>query len=99
MKIYINLGIAYLKQGFFNIRQPYQHLIAGDNEEINIQLGSNGETIKGKINRTANRNGTPRIMAGMTYTTWVNKSYELNDQMRVEIISPNSLVLLTKSGI
>ena len=99
MNIYVTLGNTYLNQGFFNIRQPYQHLIANGNEQIQIQLGTDGKIITGKINRSANTNGTPRIMAGTAFKTWVNEHYELNEQMKVQIKSPNSLVLHTKSTI
>jgi len=99
MNSYVTLGNAYHNQGFFNIRQPYQHLIANGDEHIQIQLGADGNIIIGKINRSANANGTPRIMAGTAFKTWVNEHYELNEQMKVQIKSPNSLLLHNKSAI
>ena len=61
--IEINLVKAYYNQGFFNIRVRYNHLIAENDEEISVQL-ENKIFITAKVNRTANRNGTPRIMCG-----------------------------------
>lgn len=96
MIIDIKLGTAYYYQGFFNIRHAYTHLIAEDEEPINIQLGANDEKIQGFINRTANNNKTPRIMAGVPYRQWVQANFMLEDTMKVEIVSPNKIILYAK---
>lgn len=85
----ISLGEAFYNQGFFNIGREYSHLIGADNAAIDIQLGSNADkTIQGYINRTANRNGTPRIMGGKELRDWVKNNFKPNDTLNVDIISP-----------
>ncbi|HVY76283.1 MAG TPA: GIY-YIG nuclease family protein [Puia sp.] len=90
----ISLGQAYYNQGFFNVGLEYSDLIGADNEIIDIQLGANSDaTIQGYINRTANRNGTPRIMGGKELRNWIQNNFKLNDTMKVDIISPIAIRL------
>ena len=86
--IAIKLGIAYYNQGFFNISQQYSEKIGADKAILNLQLGNDSTNIiEGYINRTANTNGTPRIMGGKTLTDWIQKNYEQNDIMKVDILT------------
>lgn len=90
--IEISLGQTYYNQGFFNIVKDHSHLIGADNTSIDIQLGKNAEkTIQGYINRTANRNGTPRIMGGSGLRHWFQNNFRINGNMKVDIISPNAI--------
>ena len=85
----ISLGQAYYNQGFFNIGVEFSPMIGPDNATIDIQLGSNADkTIQGYINRTANRNGTPRIMGGKELKKWIKSNFKPNDILKVDIISP-----------
>jgi len=87
--INILLGQAYYNQGFFNVGREFSELFGADNATIDIQLGSSGDTtIQGYINRTANKNGTPRIMGGKELRNWVKNNFHPNDTMVVDIISP-----------
>jgi hypothetical protein len=87
--INILLGQAYYNQGFFNIVREYSEMFGADKATIDIQLGSSGDsTIQGYINRTANSNGTPRIMGGKELRNWVKSNFKPNDTMMVDIISP-----------
>lgn len=87
--INILLGQAYYNQGFFNVGRDHSEMFGSDNATIDIQLGTNGEaTIQGYINRTANKNGTPRIMGGKELRIWIKNNFKPNDTMKVDIISP-----------
>jgi hypothetical protein len=93
----VTLGQAYYNQGFFNIRQQFSELIGTDKSTIEIQLGSNTDkVIQGYINRTANNNGTPRIMGGTELRNWIKKNFKQNDTIKIDIISPVSLRLQDK---
>lgn len=84
----IFLGQAYYNQGFFNVVREYSELFGADNSAIEIQLGENGETtIQGYINRTANKNGTPRIMGGKEFRNWIKDHFKFNDIMKVDVLS------------
>jgi hypothetical protein len=85
----IQLGKAYYKQGFFNVGVQYSELFGADKSAIEIQLGSSaGIVILGYINRTANNNGTPRIMGGKDLRDWIQNNFKLKDTMTVDVISP-----------
>ncbi len=93
----ITLGKAYYNQGFFNISQHNSDKFGPDKAKINIQLGDNPEKIiSGYINRTANQNGTPRIMGGIALTEWIKKNYKQNDILKIDIISEVSIKLNEK---
>lgn len=93
----IELGQTYYNQGFFNIGTEYKDKIGVDRENIQIQLGEDPQnTVIGYINRTANENGTARIMIGTKYTTWVQKNYNQGDNLKINIISPTYIKLNKK---
>lgn len=85
----ILLGQAYYNQGFFNVGREHSEMFGANNTTIDIQLGSGGDpTIQGYINRTANKNGTPRIIGGIELRNWIKNNFKPNDTMKVDIISP-----------
>jgi hypothetical protein len=93
-KFNIIIGQAYYYQGFFNVGVKNSSFFGEHGERIRIQLGNNSNSITiGKINRTANNNGTPRIMAGGEYKNWIQKNFRLGDIFKVEIISPGIIQL------
>jgi len=97
MMLYIKLAKANFTNGyFFNLGMAYTNLIAGNGDQIKIQLGFGGEMYEVRINRKDNPNQTPRIMAGKKYKYWVHANYNLGDQMKVQIVSINFLILLAK---
>jgi len=94
LKFEITLGEAYYNQGFFNISQEYSDLIGPDNTSIDLDLGKDAEdTIQGYINRTANKNGSPRIMGGKNLRTWIHRNFSLGEILEVGIISPIAIRL------
>ena len=66
-------------------------LFGEHDSKITIELGDKAKTIEGRINRTANKNKTPRIMAG---ETWVHKNYKEGDTLTVTVIN-NTTIRLT----
>lgn len=85
----ISLGKAYYNMGFFNVKQAYSEMFGADKSIIEIQLGENPEnTIKAYINRTAQQNGTPRIMGGKTLADWIKSNFKLNEILIVDILTP-----------
>ena len=93
----VKLGEAYYYQGFFNVKRKYSEKFGADKAIIEIQLGNDADNIiKGYINRTANGNGTPRIMGGKTLTDWIQKSYKEGDTFTVEILTSVSIKLNEK---
>lgn len=88
----ITLGDTYYNQGFFNVSREYESYFGPHGSAIDIQLGHNGEqTIRGIINRTANANGTPRIMGYVDLRNWIRANFEPGQIMQVSVISPQSI--------
>ncbi len=82
------LGQAYYNQGFFNVAQEYASLFGPDKAAIEILLGKNtNKAVHGYINRTANKNGTPRIMGGQELKHWIQENYRFNDVVKVDVLS------------
>ena len=95
--IEVKLGKAYYNQGFFNISQKYSDNFGADKALIKIQLGDNSKNIiQGYINRTANNNGTPRIMGGKTLSDWIQNNYKQGDNLKVDILTNVSIRLNEK---
>ena len=92
----VKLGQAYFNKGFFNVNQEYSELFGIANQVIQIHLVATGQTdlIFGYVNRTANPNGSPRIMAGKDLTSWIQNNYKLGDIMKVEVIDDISIRIL-----
>ena len=91
------LGQAYYNQGFINIRKFYSPNIGADKSPIIIQLGNEPDnTINGYINRTANPNGTPRIMGGQKLTSWIHNNFEYGELLYVQIIDSTFIKLFKK---
>jgi hypothetical protein len=62
----------------------------------NVELGDKNNVIVGKINRTANNNGTPRIVMGTQYKEWVQQAFKQWEFMNVKIINPNLCIFIRK---
>jgi hypothetical protein len=93
----VKLGIAYYNQGFFNVSKKYSEYFGADKSLIEIQLGEKSNNfIQGYINRTANNNGTPRIMGGKTLSDWIQKNYKQNEILKVDILTNVSIRLNEK---
>ena len=85
----VRLGVTYYEGGFFNVSVNYEHLFATDGQPITIHFGNNIWT--DSINRTANRNGTPRIFGRNLLRDWFQANFKLNDMITVEVINQNSI--------
>lgn len=89
----VTLHTTYYQQGFFNVRAAHQALFGGDGEPLEIFVAGEPEPITGMINRTANTNGTPRIMGGRHLRDWFYGSTKEKGQIYVEVMTPNSIHL------
>lgn len=92
-KFRIKLGEAYYNQGFFNLTRKYDKYIGEDGCIIEICFSDTDEILRAKINRTANLNGTARIMGGKRLKNWIRSRYVEGDVIEVEIISKHSIRL------
>lgn len=90
----IVLHPTYYKKGFFNIVKDYSALFATNNVPIEINLhGKESYRMYGYINRTANKNGTPRIMGGKSLSVWIQNNFKQGEIMKLEVLTPVSIRL------
>jgi len=88
----IDLGKTYYRQGFFNVPAEYDHLLGSDGEAIEIHVGRMAPII-GTINRTAQRNGTARVMGRAALRSYFQATFNPGDQLTVLIESPRKIRL------
>jgi len=88
---------TYYQSGFFNITVDFNRYIGNHQEIIKLQLGNSGKVLKGRIDRRANKNGTPRIHGGSDLRNWFQSIYNIGDTIEIYILSPVSLKIGNKS--
>jgi len=84
---------TYYNSGFFNISVKYEKYFGSNNEDIEILCENNPKSIIGKINRTANKNETPRIMGGKDLRCWFKENSQEMGEIEVEIMNKNKICL------
>lgn len=84
---------TYSRTGFFNVGVAAQALLGADGEVIEIFCGEASAPLLGTINRTANRNGTPRIMGGTGLRDWFEVAASPLDVVTVDVLSPTAIRL------
>ncbi|HVZ46272.1 MAG TPA: GIY-YIG nuclease family protein [Ramlibacter sp.] len=89
---------TYRRTGFFNVAVADQMWIGADGEQIELFLGRGSmDPVLGTINRTANRNRTPRIMGGPSVRKWFDENVPTEGTVQVEAYSPTSIRLLSSA--
>ena len=81
----VTVGQTYYRQGFFNVPKVHAHLFPRDGGEIEIGLSQREAPVRAGVNRTANQNGTPRIMGGPGLRDWFQKKPRAGYLVRVRV--------------
>ena len=84
---------TYKARGFFNVPVGRAALFGADGETIEMFLGDAPQPVLGGINRTANINGSPRIMGGRLVRDWFATLEKTT--LQVEVLSPTSIRITT----
>ena len=66
--------------------------VGDDKEEITIVVGEK-ENIQGRISRTANSSGTPRIIGNKPLKLWFAKNSEVNGEIKITFINRKRIKL------
>lgn len=93
LKFQFQLHKTYYNQGFFNVPVAFMDAFGNDHERIEISCGKHATLIDGHINRSVNKTNSPRIMGGSQLAHWFKNSKNLDDQIEVTVITPNSINL------
>lgn len=89
----LTLQETYHKRGFFNVPVGVDRYLGKDDTPIKIYCGREKLAVTGTINRTANTNGTPRIMGAVPLREWFQKRNAMC-RIRVSIPEPNTIYLV-----
>ena len=83
----LQLHDAYCETGYFNVPISHTRQFGADGEAITILLGDTRHQTEARINRTTNKNGTPRIMGGTQLRDWLADQHKYRKHILVEVIS------------
>ncbi len=89
----LTLEKTYYRQGFFNITVDFDRFVRPTEGPVELVLGKSGSRIEGKINRSANLNGTARIMGGSNLRDWFQANHTLGDVVDVDLSSMHSITI------
>ncbi len=86
------LGRSYADRGFFNLKTSHSQYVGNDKEDISILIGDK-DLLLGKVSRTANSSGTPRIIGNKPLKMWFNKHSEVNGEIKITFINKKKIRL------
>lgn len=92
----MSLPQTYYKQGFFNVPVDFDRYVLSTEGYTTITLitaSGRQTTVQAKINRSANTNGTPRIMGGSQVRDWFQDNFRVGDVVEVYFTSPQTIRL------
>jgi hypothetical protein len=88
----LKLHETYHRTGFFNVPVNSEKYFGRDEQTIKIYCGQERSLVTGKINRTANGNGTPRVMGAVPLREWFQKRKAMSP-LKVMILDPATIYI------
>ena len=85
---------TYYNWGFFNVTIDYDRYIGNNKCSIELHVDG-GKIINGWINRSAQNNGTARIMGRTALSDFFRSNFKQGDTVNIEILSLNSIKIQT----
>jgi hypothetical protein len=82
---------TYFKSGFFNVTVENQHLFPQQGASLDIYCGPKRLLIKGRFDRTANTNNTPRVHGFAPLRDWLQRHFEPMQSVTVTVLGPAAL--------
>lgn len=90
---HLTLHETYYKSGFFNVSVDFDHYVRHGEGSITLVLGEHRSEIEAQVNRTANRNGTARVMGGVPLRDWFQRNYSVGDRIPITFATPTRIIL------
>ncbi len=87
----LTLEKTYYMKGFFNVKVDFDRFVRDTEGPVELVLGKSGLKIEGKIDRSANQNGTARIMGRSKLRDWLQKSHKPGEVIDVDLCSFDSI--------
>lgn len=96
----IKLGAAYYQQGIINPGTDASQYLGAHGNPVIIYLGSDSDQVDSTINRTANSNGSVRIIGNNRFIAeWFQENFEPGDIVEAKIQDPQHILLIAPSSI
>lgn len=94
MPIYrLRLEKTYYSNGYFNVSVDFDRFVRQTEGKIELVIGSSRQKVDGKLSRSANKNGTPRISGGAKLKKWFQDHHQIGDIVNVDLSLTNSIVI------
>lgn len=89
----LTLHKTYLEQGFFNVTVDYDKYVKQSEGLVELVLLFDGkeQRVEATINRSANQNGTARIMGGTRLRDWFLDYFDVGAKIAVDLSSQNEI--------
>lgn len=96
----IRLGQIYYSHGYINPGVDASPMLGGHGEAIRIDLGDPTQYVISAINRTANLNGSVRIVGrNRIIANWFQEYFNVGDVVQATILGPNRILLHTPDQV
>jgi ribonuclease VapC len=92
----IVLQKTYYQQGFLNIPVEHDKLFGSHHDKIDIFLEEDANSFDGVINRTAQRNGTARVLGHSQLRDYFRSRFRPGDSVFVVVESPQKIRLRSR---
>ena len=97
MQSHLTLHKTYYNQGFWNVPVGLDRYVRPDEGPITLVLGKSGREVEAFVNRSANQNGTARIMGRSSLRNWFQQNYAVMDDIPVRFVTPKRIILGTRN--
>src|ERR1700730_13122234 len=89
----LTLHKTYLEQGFFNVTVDFDNYVRQTEGTVDLLLLSGGkdQSVAAKVNRSANRNGTARMMGGTKLRDWFLSQFDVGARLDVDLGSAGQI--------
>jgi hypothetical protein len=88
----LRLEKTYWSKGFFNVGVDHQRFVTMREGPLDIFLGDSPQPIVGgRVSRSANRNGTPRIYGNKALQVFFQQHWRIADTVEVEFLSSTAV--------
>jgi hypothetical protein len=91
----VRLGIAYYYHGIINPGVDASHYLGNDGDPVIVYLGSEAEQVDSVINRSANPNGSVRIVGNnRRIAEWFQQHYKFGETVEAKVRDPQHILLM-----
>lgn len=96
----LKLHKTYLEQGFFNVTVDFDRFVRQTEGPVELVLLADGKEQRreAKVNRSANMNGTARIIGGTKLRDWFLNHFDVGTRLDVDLGSDREIRIQKAAG-